>query len=94
MALGDWILLIVIAAYVAIWIMHFVNRYRFIRDCPAPLWSVPLHECRGCPHIGECDRVSSLYREWACTPDTLDEIEKMLEERRAELERDELKKRL
>lgn len=94
MALGDWILIFVIAAYVVVWVVCIVNRYRYILDCPVPLWSVPWNECRGCPHIGRCGRVSSLYREWACTPESLAEIEKLLEERRAELECDNLDKEI
>lgn len=90
MALGDWIIIIFVLAYVVAWIVYIVNRYRYILDCPVPFWSVPWNECGGCPHIGRCGRVSSLYREWACTPEELEEMEKMLEERRAELERDNL----
>lgn len=44
--------------------------------------------------MGRCGRVSSLYREWACTPEELEEIEKMLEERRTELVHDKLEKEI
>lgn len=94
MALGDWILLIVAVAHVVLWIAYLTNRYRYIRDCPVPFWSVPWNECGGCPHMGRCGRVSSLYREWACTPEELEEIERMLEERRAELVHDKLEKEI
>lgn len=95
MTMEDWVVLFIfLTVYVGAWLIYLFHRYRYIRDCPVPFWSVPWSECGGCPHIGRCGRVSSLFREWACTPEELEEIEKMLEERRAELEHNKLDKEI
>lgn len=52
------------AVYVGTWVAYLVYRYRYIRDCPVPLWSKPWAECFQCPHASRCGRTSSLYRQW------------------------------
>lgn len=94
MALGDWILLIILVVYVLFSVIYLWERYRFIGDCPVPLWSEPWSECFGCPHANRCGRISRLYQHWGCTPEELDELDKMIEERRAEFERDNLDKEI
>lgn len=89
MTLKDWIVLsVLVTVYVGLWEANLLHKYRHIRDCPVPLWSVPIMECFRCPHADHCGRISREYREWGCSPETLRELELMLEVRRAELEQD------
>ena len=87
MAESDWtVLVILMMVYVGAWAATLVHRYRYIRDCSVPLWSTPWTECFRCPHADRCGRVSRAYRHWGCTPEELDEMERILEERRTEIE--------
>lgn len=65
MSWSDWVVVGVLAAvYVGLWAAYLVHIYRYIRDCPVPLWSNPRMECFQCPHADRCGRASPLCREW------------------------------
>ena len=42
--------------YVGIGVGLLVDKYRYIRDCPVPVWSTPRKECQKCRHADDCGR--------------------------------------
>ena len=48
--------------YVGIGVGLLVDKYRYIRDCPVPVWSTPRKECQKCRHADDCGRAGWPYR--------------------------------
>ena len=89
MSWPDWaVALVLVLAVLLGWALVLRGKYKYARTCPVKWWSRPLQECFRCPHLEDCPRAqdSPSVREWWCPPEELEELERMIAERRDELD--------